>query len=140
MARYVREERPGLSWARNRAIIESRSDVIAFCDDDCVMEPETLRGVAAVLARNPDVDAVTGLVEPLRLGGSSDELFDRYFAVGPSLPQAVGARTSCDQRGEPRGQYGALWHRSQPRCPAKRVRPRRRVRCRTRRREPLRRR
>jgi GT2 family glycosyltransferase len=79
-ARFVREERRGLGWARNRAIIESRSDVIAFCDDDCVMEPGTLTALRAVLARNPDVDAVTGLVEPLALGGESDRLFDLYFA------------------------------------------------------------
>ena len=79
-AKYVREDRPGLSWARNRAIVEARSDVIAFCDDDCVMEPDTLAALRTVLARNPDVDAVTGLVEPLRLGGPSDRLFDLYFA------------------------------------------------------------
>jgi len=79
-ARFVREERRGLGWARNRSIIESRSDVIAFCDDDCVMEPGTLPALRTVLARNPDVDAVTGLVEPLTLDNESDRLFEQYFA------------------------------------------------------------
>jgi glycosyltransferase involved in cell wall biosynthesis len=35
--RYVHEERRGLSQARNRAIAESRGEIIAFTDADCVV-------------------------------------------------------------------------------------------------------
>src|SRR6185503_20882790 len=34
--RYVREVRPGLDWARNRAIAEARGEIVAFTDDDVV--------------------------------------------------------------------------------------------------------
>ena len=37
--RYIPEEKPGLSHARNRAILESRGAIIAFLDDD-VLVPE----------------------------------------------------------------------------------------------------
>jgi O-antigen biosynthesis protein len=79
-ARLVREERPGLDWARNRAIVESRCDIIAFCDDDCVMLDSTLPALRAAFGRNPDVDAVTGLVEPWTLDTEAQVLFDRYLS------------------------------------------------------------
>ena len=37
--RYVCEPRPGLNWARNRAIIESSGEIIAYTDDDVVVDP-----------------------------------------------------------------------------------------------------
>ena len=37
--RYVRENRPGLDWARNRGIVETSGEVVAFTDDDCVVDP-----------------------------------------------------------------------------------------------------
>src|SRR5204863_4084476 len=36
--RYVRESRPGLGWARNRAISETRGEVLAFTDDDVMVD------------------------------------------------------------------------------------------------------
>lgn len=38
-ARYVLEEVPGLSRARNRALSESRCEVVAYLDDDCLPDP-----------------------------------------------------------------------------------------------------
>ncbi len=36
--RYLREELPGQARARNRGIIEAGGDLIAFTDDDCVVD------------------------------------------------------------------------------------------------------
>src|SRR5204862_3358204 len=36
--RYIYEPRPGLDWARNRAIGEATGDVIAFTDDDVIVD------------------------------------------------------------------------------------------------------
>ena len=123
-AKYVREERPGLGWARNRAIVEARSDVIAFCDDDCVMEPDTLAALRTVLARNPDVDAVTGLVEPLGLGGRVGPVVRPVLRVRASLSKAMDPRTALGERGAPRGQHRRVRHRRQPVHPSKCVRSR----------------
>ncbi|MGH3086349.1 MAG: glycosyltransferase family 2 protein, partial [Rubrobacteraceae bacterium] len=46
-ARYVREDRPGLDWARNRAIAEARGDILAYTDDDVVVDPGWASALAA---------------------------------------------------------------------------------------------
>lgn len=57
--RCVREETPGLSAARNRAIAEARGEVIAFTDDDCEVTRDWIPALAAPYA-DPRVGCVTG--------------------------------------------------------------------------------
>jgi len=64
--RYVKEERPGLDWARNRGIAEARHEIIAFTDDDARPSRGWLRGIAAGFA-DPEIMAVSGLVAPAEL-------------------------------------------------------------------------
>ena len=64
--RYVKEERPGLDWARNRGIAEARHEIIAFTDDDARPSRGWLRGMAAGFA-DPEIMAVSGLVAPAEL-------------------------------------------------------------------------
>jgi GT2 family glycosyltransferase len=64
--RYVKEERPGLDWARNRGIAEARHEIIAFTDDDARPDRGWLRGMAAGFA-DPEIMAVSGLVAPAEL-------------------------------------------------------------------------
>lgn len=40
IVRYAYEEHPGLSHARNRALLESCGDIVAFLDDDAIAEPD----------------------------------------------------------------------------------------------------
>jgi GT2 family glycosyltransferase len=81
--RYIREPRPGLDWARSRGVIEARSEIVAFTDDDVIVD----RGWVGALARtfaDVDVAAVTGLVLPFELETEAQALFERYggFARG----------------------------------------------------------
>src|SRR6185312_16003710 len=62
--RYVRELRPGLDWARNRAIEESVGEIIAFTDDDVIVDRGWTLALARVFASAPNAWAVTGLVAP----------------------------------------------------------------------------
>ena len=43
------ERQQGLSWARNAGIRESQGEVIAFTDDDVIVEPDWLRNLTSVL-------------------------------------------------------------------------------------------
>ncbi len=44
--RMVREDRKGLSFARNRGIEQSSGDIISFTDDDCYVAPDWLDRIA----------------------------------------------------------------------------------------------
>ncbi|HEX4223713.1 MAG TPA: glycosyltransferase, partial [Pseudonocardiaceae bacterium] len=72
--RYVEEPVVGASNARNRGAAEASGEIIAFTDDDAVVDAHWLTAIAAELA-DPDVDCVTGLVLPLAL----DTPAQRYF-------------------------------------------------------------
>ncbi len=80
--RYVLEPRPGLDWARNRAIAEARGEVVAFTDDDAVVDSRWVGALAEVFASDADVMAVTGLVVPLELDTEAQVWFERYGGFG----------------------------------------------------------
>jgi glycosyltransferase involved in cell wall biosynthesis len=86
--RYVREDRPGLDAARNRALREARKEIVAFCDDDAVPDPGWLRA----LLRNfdhPLVLGVTGLTMPLELETDAQEEFERVSRFGRGYSRIV---------------------------------------------------
>ena len=79
--RYIRESRPGLDWARSRGVIEARGEIVAFTDDDVIVD----RGWIGALARafaDEDVAAVTGLVLPFELETEAQALFEQYGGFG----------------------------------------------------------
>ncbi len=90
--RYAREPAPGLDHARNRAILESAGEVLAFTDDDVVVDPAWARALATAFASDPEAQAVMGLVLPLELETEAQVLFERYrsFARG-FVPMRVRA-------------------------------------------------
>lgn len=79
---YVREERPGLNRARNRGVAEARYDIVAFVDDDVVVDRSWARALARVFVRHPGVMAVTGLVAPLELETAAQAAFEHYGGFG----------------------------------------------------------
>ena len=79
--RYVRENRPGLNHARNRALQEARHEIVVFNDDDAIPD----KGWLNALLRNfvePEVMCVTGLTMPLELETSAQEWFEKYSPFG----------------------------------------------------------
>lgn len=75
--RYAREPRPGLNFARNRALQEAGGELLAFLDDDVTVDPGWLNGLMEVWAENPDAAAFTGLVLPYELATEAQILFER---------------------------------------------------------------
>jgi GT2 family glycosyltransferase len=75
--RYLRELRPGVSCARNRGLDEARGELVAFTDDDVVVDPGWLDGVVRGFDRSPSVACVTGLVPSASLDTAEQRYFDR---------------------------------------------------------------
>lgn len=93
-ARYVREERPGLDWARNRGIAEATHAIIAFIDDDARPDPGWLLALISAFAE-PEVMAVTGLVAPTELETEAQIRFElNYGGMGHGLRRRVINRAS----------------------------------------------
>jgi len=79
--RYVREPIPGLDWARNRAILEARGDILAYTDDDVIVDAGWVTALSAAF-EDPQVMAVTGLIVPHELETEPQIIFERYGGFG----------------------------------------------------------
>ena len=81
LCRYVVEPRPGLDWARNRAIQEARAAIVAYTDDDVEADPWWVRALVRHF-ENPAVMCVTGLVAPAERETIAQDLFEEYGGFG----------------------------------------------------------
>jgi O-antigen biosynthesis protein len=82
--RYLREDRPGLSNARNRGLAEAAGEVVAFTDDDVLVDPAWLANLVAALGAAPHAACATGLILPAELDTEAALWFESYagFAKG----------------------------------------------------------
>ena len=76
--RYVCEDHPGLPSGHNRGIVEARGEIIAFTDDDVVIDSYWLAGLAKGFESAENVACVTGLILPLELETPAQFLFEAY--------------------------------------------------------------
>lgn len=86
--RYVREDRPGLNAARNRALSEARHPIVAFTDDDAVPDRGWLRALASNFDQ-PLTLCVTGLTMPMELETAAQEWFERHNPFGKGFKRTV---------------------------------------------------
>jgi glycosyltransferase involved in cell wall biosynthesis len=75
--RHCLEPRPGLDFARNLAWMEASGELIAYLDDDVVVDPGWFAGLREAWSENPDAAAFTGLVMPLKLDTPARVLFEK---------------------------------------------------------------
>lgn len=76
--RYVREERPGLDWARNRGIAEATYDIVAFTDDDAYVNNDWLHVINNIFS-DEDVMGASGFVSPAELETPAQILFEEGY-------------------------------------------------------------
>ncbi len=80
--RYVREPQPGLDHARNRGLAETSGDLVAFTDDDVVVDPGWVGALLDAFDADPAIGLITGLVEPLEQETRAQIFFERYGGFG----------------------------------------------------------
>ncbi len=80
--RYVYEPRQGLDWARNRALLEATTDIVAFTDDDVIVHPHWVAGIRKAFREEPAAVGVTGLVVPAELAAPAQVLFEAVGGFG----------------------------------------------------------
>lgn len=76
--RYVREDRKGLAAAHNGALGVARGEILAFTDDDVLVDPHWLAELAVPFSESPGVACVTGLIVPAELETESQLMLETH--------------------------------------------------------------
>jgi GT2 family glycosyltransferase len=94
---YMEEPRAGLSRARNAGLARADGELVAFLDDDTVVDPNWVTAFVERFERGDRVDCVTGLILPLELETGSQLLFEQFAGFGKGfhartyrLPRKLG--------------------------------------------------
>jgi glycosyltransferase involved in cell wall biosynthesis len=94
--RCCHEPKPGLSRARNRALAEVSSDLVAWIDDDEIADTDWIAWIRRGFATPQSPDAVAGVMLPAELETAAQVNFERYggFNKGRGMePLLLVART-----------------------------------------------
>jgi GT2 family glycosyltransferase len=89
---YVLEPKPGLDFARNRALQESTAELLAYLDDDVVVDRCWLQGLKEAWEANPDAAAFTGPILPFELETRAQVVFEGMGGFGKSFERVRFAR------------------------------------------------
>lgn len=101
-ATYIREDRPGLDYARNAGARASKGEIIAYTDDDVVLHPKWLERLVGAFD-DAQISAVTGLVLPAELRTPAQVHFETFWSFGRGYDRidfasdffATDHRTGC---------------------------------------------
>jgi hypothetical protein len=83
--RYVIEPNQGQCWARNTGAKASRGEIIAFTDDDVIVDAYWLIGVLRGFATSENVGAVSGLTIPAELETEEQTWFEQSGGFNKGL-------------------------------------------------------
>jgi GT2 family glycosyltransferase len=110
---YVREDRPGLPWARNCGLRRARGEIVAYTDDDALADPHWLSEIAQAFLATDNVVCVTGLALPAELETQAQAWFEQFggFNKGRGFDRLIFNMTT-HRRQDPlypylAGQFGA---------------------------------
>lgn len=88
-ARYLREDRQGVSWARNFGAQHAEGHIVAFTDDDTSVDALWLAGIARGFAAAEHVGCVSGLTLPAQLLSPAQGWFEQFSSFSFGFEQVV---------------------------------------------------
>lgn len=91
--RYVTEPLQGLDFARNRAVQVSTADLLAFIDDDVIVDECWFRGLQQAWALDPHAGAFTGPILPAELETRAQVTFEQMGGFGKSFTRTRFTKT-----------------------------------------------
>ena len=80
--RYLVEMRRGLGAAHNRGVAEATGEIVAFVDDDVVVDRQWLSALVEGFTATDGVGCVTGLILPAQLDTPAQVLLERHGSFG----------------------------------------------------------
>jgi O-antigen biosynthesis protein len=87
--RYAREARRGLAAAHNCGLEHTSGSIIAFTDDDVIVDRNWLTEVAGAFRMVPDVACVTGLIMPAELQTPAQLLLETHGHFSKGFTQRL---------------------------------------------------
>jgi len=91
------EDRPGASAARNAGMRAASGEIVAFTDDDAIVDPQWLRELATAMVVH-EADCVTGLVVPAELETPAQIWFEEYGGFGKGYRTVIHEITRVPRR------------------------------------------
>lgn len=92
--RYISEPVKGAAHARNRGIIESFGDILAYVDDDCRPVAGWSRAIVHNFSQMSDLGCCTGPVLPMELKTRSQRLLEERGGLSRGFARCVFTRSS----------------------------------------------
>jgi GT2 family glycosyltransferase len=86
---YVSESVPGLGRARNAGLAATVAEIVAFTDDDVVLDPSWLGWLVAGFSASDRVACVTGLIVPLELEAPAQLLIDEFSGFSKGYDRVI---------------------------------------------------
>ncbi|WP_241557447.1 glycosyltransferase family 2 protein [Croceibacterium ferulae] len=85
-ATYIREDRPGLDYARNSGAKAAGGEIVLYTDDDTELHECWVENTVAAF-NAPEIMAVTGLVLPASLKTEAQWIFEKEWSFGRGYDQ-----------------------------------------------------
>jgi GT2 family glycosyltransferase len=91
---YVREDRRGLAAAHNRGLQEAQGSIVAFTDDDVIVDKDWLTEIVKAFRAADDVACVTGLIMAAELQTQSQVMLEIHGSFSKGFRQRVIDRST----------------------------------------------